>query len=234
MIEISRRKLLAAGAAGAAAAGAAEALPTRPWIRYQAERATANARARWRADLIRETYRMVWVAPDWNAKEMFEAFIGPDGIPTHGAACVTYPGDPGRRMAFVAIDTQDPNSITMLRTFKKLSHLIDFHIFPLAFLGPVSEFQGATILGAPNRALAMDDQITLFSQKGSNGIEYDVSRISEDSERKIWANTNLFRATRGVDVPFGVYLGMDGGYRPFNNQPDWDHYLALFDLVKAK
>ena len=95
-------------------------------------------------------------------------------------------------------------------------------------------FQGATILGAPNRALAMDDQITLFSQKGSNGIEYDVSRISEDSERKIWANTNLFRATRGVDVPFGVYLGMDGGYRPFNNQPDWDHYLALFDLVKAK
>lgn len=142
MIEISRRKLLAAGAAGAAAAGTAEALPTRPWVRYQAERATANARARWRADMIRETYRMVWVAPDWNAKEMFEAFIGPDGIPTHGAACVTYPGDPGRRPAFVAIDTQDPNSITMLRTFKKLSHLIDFHIFPLAFLGPESEFQG--------------------------------------------------------------------------------------------
>ena len=226
-MEISRRKLLAAGAAAAAAETACAS-------RSSYDEAVAHARANWRAQDIQAVFSRVRVAPDFNAKAMYEAFIGPDGNPTHGAACVTYPGNADRRKAFVVIDVQDFNSIDLMKSLKRMSSLIDFHIFPIAFIGPVSEYQGATIIGAPNPVLALDDQLALFSQKESNGIEYDVSRITEDSEKKLWANTNLFRATRGVDVPFGIYLGMDGAYRPFNNDAGYDELLSLFDLEKVK
>lgn len=229
-MEISRRKLLAAGAAGAAA-GAADA--SYFWSRSNYEEAVAHARAKWRAQDIREIFFRLPVAPDFNAKAMYEAFIGPDGNPTHGAACVTYPGKADRRKAFAVIDTQDINSVKLMNNLQLISSLIDIHIFPIALLGPVSEYQGATILGAPNLALALDDHISLVKMQGDKGLEYDVSRITEDSERKLWANTNLFRETRGVDVPFGVYLEMDGAYRPFNFA-GYDELLSLFDLEKVK
>lgn len=165
----------------------------------------------------------VKVPPIWDGKMMYETFSKQG----HG---FSYPGPAGRPKAYVAIDTQCPDCMTLMEHIRPLHEKIDVVYFPIAYMNIHSDAQGALIFASDKPWEVLDAQHEHFRDEGMRGLRYDITKLSEKLRNWCWDNSKLHRRCGCRAVPYGVFKNSKGEYVPFDENPTTEELARIFEV----
>lgn len=166
------------------------------------------------------------VPTDWDPQEMFEQY---EKLAAKGNG-VHWDGPQTRPKAYIAIDTQCPWCIKLVKACEPLRDKIDIVFMPVALLKIHSEPQGALILSASDKMAKLMEHEEHFRDPDFRGLKYDKESIPVEKREAIWENTKVHRKTGCRLVPYGVFKTASGKYNFIDSQMKTKDLKAVFEL----
>lgn len=160
----------------------------------------------------------------WDGKKMYETVLKDGvGFRSHTPKSV-------QKTAHVFFDTQCPDCIRLMDRISPLQDRIAVMYYPIAFLNPHSEPQGALILGSKDPYGMLVKHHEHFRDKDFRGLRYEGVNLPFELRNKVWTNTKLHRRSGCRAAPYGVYLNSKGEYVPFDENLTTAELEKLFEL----